>query len=362
MKENAPENVRILRFFGSDDADRTQTLRQLTEDGKVTFREMRKGSEVLVALQCEQGKNSTKLLDHCQEKLQQVCSPAMYATNEVTLAQAAVDVLQLRDKLFVAADAETSALLESRLEKLPAARGIFDFGQQSYSHPRFAEKIEQAGAAMEKPVLAAQSRVREAFRLSGADFAISCVSAEVGSVILLGGKKGFWQRTVPQGENSALWMLDMLRRAALDKPQASGTSWQSYNVAQRGPAMPQSKGPKPVFDYLPPSGGETTLPDDAPGTETPQAAAARQAYAAAAAVPEQPDTGFPPPQPVQTPTQSTPAKKKNGAVTLLVSLLLVLVLSAAAVGAAWFVSGGELASFWNGKYFSSSNINGAQLI
>ena len=357
MKENAPENVRILRFFGSDDADRTQTLRQLTEDGKVTFQEMHKGSEVLVALQCDQGKNNAKLLDHCQETLQRVCSPAMYATNDVTLAQAAVDVMQLRDKLFVAADAETSAILESRLEKLPAAHGVFDFGQQSYNHPRFAEKIEQAGAAMEQPVLAAQSRVREAFRLSGADFAIACVSVEAGGVILLGGKKGFWQRTVPQSESAALWMLDMLRRAALDKPQASGTSWQSYSVAgQRGPVLPREAGPKPVFDYLPPRGDEP-----APGMPAAADAsqhAMRKAYAAAS-YSDPAQRAFPQPPP---PAPRPPAKKHSGAVTLLVSLLVLVIVSAAAVGAAWYVSGGELASFWNGKYLSSSNVNGAQLL
>jgi hypothetical protein len=356
-KKDTAENVRVLRFFASDDADRAAALKEMTADGSISYEEMRKGSEVLVALECRQGGRSAALLDRCQEKLQQRCSPAMYATNEVTLAQAAVKVLEVQDKLFVAADAETSELLEGRIENIEGVHAVFDFGQQSYRHPRFAEKIEEGGALGRAnsgdALLAAQGRVKEAFRLSGADFAVSCVP--VGGqehVILLGSKRGFWQRRISSQENAALWMLDMLRRAAMDKPQASGTSWQSYGAPAPVQSTPASAEITPPADpYLPPrQNAIRPTPEEILGTQAPPARNERTL-----------ESSDEPKEQEDTPDEP-PYRKKSGAAVLLITLLVTAIAAAAAIALLWGLSGGDPVAYWNAKLFSTSSVNGASLM
>ena len=49
-------------------------------------------------------------------------------------------------------------------------------------------------------------------------------------------------RTVPAGENPALWLLDIIRRTAANKPQAEGTGFLPARRAAKKDALP---GPQP---------------------------------------------------------------------------------------------------------------------
>ena len=44
-------------------------------------------------------------------------------------------------------------------------------------------------------------------------------------MLVLSCRKGCFLRTVPAGENPALWLLDIIRRTAANKPQAEGTGF-----------------------------------------------------------------------------------------------------------------------------------------
>ena len=61
-------------------------------------------------------------------------------------------------------------------------------------------------------------------------------------VVSLGGvlsaKKGCWLRTVPAADNAALWLLDMIRRAAAGLPQAEGTGFLPAGQAAQNHAEP----------------------------------------------------------------------------------------------------------------------------
>ena len=71
------------------------------------------------------------------------------------------------------------------------------------------------------------------------------------TVLFLGSRKGCWVRTVANADTPALWLLDMIRRAASGLPQAAGTIWQKYGraipadalTAQRLPDKPEPDAP-----------------------------------------------------------------------------------------------------------------------
>ena len=87
------------------------------------------------------------------------------------------------------------------------------------------------------PVPAKLARVRAAQRLVGADFAAGCLERAEDTVLFLGSRKGCWVRTVANADTPALWLLDMIRRAASGLPQAAGTSWQKYGRAVPADAL-----------------------------------------------------------------------------------------------------------------------------
>lgn len=159
-------------------------------------------------------------------------APALYGEGEQTLAAAAVQALEQHRKLLVCSDAAAGALLETRLENLPGAEKVFDFGAMSYANAalnaRLSRKLRKAPQAEPACTLA---RVQAMQRLTGAALAVGCVELPHSRLLLVGGKKGYWLRCVSPEENPGLWLLDLLRRAACGLPQAGGTSWQPYGKA-----------------------------------------------------------------------------------------------------------------------------------
>ena len=80
------------------------------------------------------------------------------------------------------------------------------------------------------------------------DKLLICADAAAGAerendcVLVLSCRKGCFLRTVPAGENPALWLLDIIRRTAANKPQAEGTG---FLPARRAAKKDVSPGPQP---------------------------------------------------------------------------------------------------------------------
>ena len=186
------------------------------------------GAETLVALQS----STPQQLHRAVQLLRTSLAPALYGEGEQTLAAAAVQALEQHRKLLVCSDTAAGALLETRLENLPGAEKVFDFGAMSYANTalttRLSRKLCKAPQAEPARTLA---RVQGMQKLTGAALAVGCVELPQSRLLLVGGKKGCWLRCVAPDENPGLWLLDLLRRAACGLPQAGGTSWQPYGKA-----------------------------------------------------------------------------------------------------------------------------------
>ena len=150
-------------------------------------------------------------------------------------------------EVFRRSDAAAGTLLEARLETIAGAERVFDFGALSYAHPKTGAKIEQQAAAhlpadTTDPVRRALAKAQAARRVVGCDLAAGCAEREGDCVLVLSCKKGCWLRTVPLADRPALWLLDMIRRAACDLPQAAGTGFLPARKAART-AQPEAAPP-----------------------------------------------------------------------------------------------------------------------
>ena len=212
----------------------------------------------------------------------------LYGEGEMTLVHAAVQALETHRRLLVCCDADAGTLLEARLETVPGAEKVFDFGALSYADAKIREKLSARTCRVKGgPIPAKLARVQAAQRFVGADLAAGCVERAEDTVLFLGSRRGCWVRTVANTDAPALWLLDMIRRAASGLPQAAGTSWQKY-----GRAVPA--------DVL----TAQTLPDK--------------------------------------PENTAPAKPPRKRHRVRNALIFLLVLALAAFAAAWYYTGGDL--------------------
>ena len=243
-----------------------------------------RGAEVLAALQAE----TPAGLEKARKALNGRFAAELYGEGEMTLVHAAVQALETHRRLLVCCDADAGTLLEARLETVPGAEKVFDFGALSYADAKIREKLSARTCRVKGgPIPAKLARVQAAQRFVGADLAAGCVERAEDTVLFLGSRRGCWVRTVANTDAPALWLLDMIRRAASGLPQAAGTSWQKY-----GRAVPA--------DVL----TAQTLPDK--------------------------------------PENTAPAKPPRKRHRVRNALIFLLVLALAAFAAAWYYTGGDL--------------------
>lgn len=126
--------------------------------------------------------------------LRETFSADLYGAGETTLAEAVVAALEGHDRLLICSDAAAGTLLEARLETVPGAEKVFDFGALSYAHPKAGAQIEKrARARLPKgttdPVRLALARAQAARRVVGADLAAGCAEREQDCVLILSSKK-----------------------------------------------------------------------------------------------------------------------------------------------------------------------------
>ena len=280
IHEEKTQTTCVLRLFGAP----LWTVQQAAQQADIAARCRGRGAEVLAALQAE----TPAGLEKARKALNGRFAAELYGEGEMTLVHAAVQALETHRRLLVCCDADAGALLEARLETVPGAEKVFDFGALSYADAKIREKLSARTCRVKGgPIPAKLARVQAAQRFVGADLAAGCVERAEDTVLFLGSRRGCWVRTVANTDAPALWLLDMIRRAASGLPQAAGTSWQKY-----GRAVPA--------DVL----TVQTLPD----------------------------------KPENTAPAKTPRKRHR----VRNALIFLLVLALAAFAAAWYYTGGDL--------------------
>lgn len=280
IHEEKTQTTCVLRLFGAP----LWTVQQAAQQADIAARCRGRGAEVLAALQAE----TPAGLEKARKALCGRFAAELYGEGEMTLAHAAVQALETHRRLLVCCDADSGTLLEARLETVPGAEKVFDFGALSYADAKIREKLSARTCRVKGgPIPAKLARVQAAQRFVGADLAAGCVERAEDTVLFLGSRRGCWVRTVANTDAPALWLLDMIRRAASGLPQAAGTSWQKY-----GKAVPA--------DVL----TVQTLPDK--------------------------------------PENTAPAKPPRKRHRVRNALIFLLVLALAAFAAAWYYTGGDL--------------------
>ena len=280
IHEEKTQTTCVLRLFGAP----LWTVQQAAQQADIAARCRGRGAEVLAALQAE----TPAGLEKARKALNGRFAAELYGEGEMTLVHAAVQALETHRRLLVCCDADAGTLLEARLETVPGAEKVFDFGALSYADAKIREKLSARTCRVKGgPIPAKLARVQAAQRFVGADLAAGCVERAEDTVLFLGSRRGCWVRTVANTDAPALWLLDMIRRAASGLPQATGTSWQKY-----GRAVPA--------DVL----TVQTLPDK--------------------------------------PENTAPAKPPRKRHRVRNALIFLLILALAAFAAAWYYTGGDL--------------------
>lgn len=280
IHEEKTQTTCVLRLFGAP----LWTVQQAAQQADIAARCRGRGAEVLAALQAE----TPAGLEKARKALNGRFAAELYGEGEMTLVHATVQALETHRRLLVCCDADAGTLLEARLETVPGAEKVFDFGALSYADAKIREKLRARTCRVKGgPIPAKLARVQAAQRFVGADLAAGCVERAEDTVLFLGSRRGCWVRTVANTDAPALWLLDMIRRAASGLPQAAGTSWQKY-----GRAVPA--------DVL----TAQTLPDK--------------------------------------PENTAPAKPPRKRHRVRNALIFLLILTLAAFAAAWYYTGGDL--------------------
>ena len=224
IHEEKTQTTCVLRLFGAP----LWTVQQAAQQADIAARCRGRGAEVLAALQAE----TPAGLEKARKALNGRFAAELYGEGETTLVHATVQALETHRRLLVCCDADAGTLLEARLETVPGAEKVFDFGALSYADAKTREKLSARTCRVKGgPIPAKLARVQAAQRFVGADFAAGCVERAEDTVLFLGSRRGCWVRTVANTDAPALWLLDIIRRAASGLPQAAGTSWQKYGRA-----------------------------------------------------------------------------------------------------------------------------------
>ena len=224
IHEEKTQTTCVLRLFGVP----LWAVQQAAQQADIAAQCRARGAEVLAALQAE----TPAGLEKARKALCGRFAAELYGEGETTLVHAAVQALETHRRLLVCCDADAGTLLEARLETVPGAEKVFDFGALSYADAKIREKLSARTCRVKGgPIPAKLARVQAAQRLVGADLAAGCVERAEDTVLFLGSRRGCWVRTVANTDAPALWLLDMIRRAASGLPQAAGTSWQKYGRA-----------------------------------------------------------------------------------------------------------------------------------
>lgn len=323
--EQLPENMRVLRLFGADKAALKPLLAGAQNNNNIQVQCMEQGGEMLILLEAatRSGNATMAVLGGWQEQIEKICGDALYGTGDTTLTGAMLDAFASQSKLFVCLDAQTSALAEQKLGGVKGFDAVYDFGAHSHAHPKIGRKIVAGSSFAKKyPDQTAQQvagMMKVAYHYSGADCVLAIVPfSDASHLVMVGDKQGYWVRRLPAGENTMLWAVDMLRRAALGTAQARGSIRVAYGAKLPEFAVAESIADKPA-DFI------------APAQETYDAP--------------------PPPQPAE-----------KAGVGVFLSFMLVVFIALGVIAALYWYTGGDIASLWYDSGLDRFNVSSATLL
>ena len=240
----------MLRLYGAPQGRLAAAVALFAPQWRAEAQWKSRGAETLLAVHAD----TPTGLKKAAQSLRSSFGADVYGAGDTSLAAAAVQALEAHDRLLACGDAAAGALLESRLEKVPGAEKVYDFGTMSYADAKVGPQIEKRvraklGGEGDKPdpVRLALARAQAARRIVGTELAVACAERESDHVLVLSTKKGCWLRTVSAADNPGLWLLDMVRRAAAGLPQAEGTGFLPAGQVKQSnpPGRSQSKDPTP---------------------------------------------------------------------------------------------------------------------
>lgn len=240
----------MLRLYGAPQGRLAAAVALFAPQWRAEAQWKSRGAETLLAVHAD----TPTGLKKAAQSLRSSFGADVYGAGDTSLAAAAVQALEAHDRLLACGDAAAGALLESRLEKVPGAEKVYDFGTMSYADAKVGPQIEKRvraklGGEGDKPdpVRLALARRRRPAALWEQSWPWPVPSGKATMWLVLSTKKGCWLRTVPAADNPGLWLLDMVRRAAAGLPQAEGTGFLPAGQVKQSdpPGRSQSKDPTP---------------------------------------------------------------------------------------------------------------------
>lgn len=252
----------VLRFFGVQEAEVCRAASGLAGRYGLTQVESRsQGPETLLALTAP-----APALHKAEGRLRRTFRAGLYGTGEQTLADCAARALVKRDRLLACGDKLALELLAPRLEGRDGVDRVFDFGAGSCEDPDASARIEALALRRDKkgtagPVARELNRLRATLKVTKADLAAGALSMEERTLVAVAGRKGSWFYLAGAGENPALWLLDILRRAAEGRRQSPEVCF-----------VPRGKRPGPLWEAQA-APAESAAPEE---EETPESSASAE--------------------------------------------------------------------------------------
>ena len=179
-EQNEPVRC-VLRLFGASALGVQQAASAFPPEWCVTAQCRSRGAETLIALRSENAAG----LDKARRSLHGCFAADLYGEGDTDHAAA-------------------GALMEARLEAVPGAEKVFDFGTQSYADPKVGAQIARR-AARRQDAAAALARVQAAQHLVGAELSAGCWEQDGKFLLLLGTRRGCWLRTGRMGRAFGCW-------------------------------------------------------------------------------------------------------------------------------------------------------------
>lgn len=171
----------MLRLYGAPQGRLAAAVARFAPQWRAEAQWKCRGAETLLAVHAD----TPSGLKKAAQSLRSSFGADVYGAGDTSLAAAAVQALEAHDRLLACGDAAAGALLEARLEKVPGAEKVYDFGTMSYADAKTGPQIEKRARAKlggegdkPEPVRLALARAQAARRIVGTELAVACAERE----------------------------------------------------------------------------------------------------------------------------------------------------------------------------------------
>ena len=133
----------MLRLYGAPQGRLAAAVARFAPQWRAEAQWKCRGAETLLAVHAD----TPSGLKKAAQSLRSSFGADVYGAGDTSLAAAAVQALEAHDRLLACGDAAAGALLEARLEKVPGAEKVYDFGTMSYADAKTGPQIEKRARA-----------------------------------------------------------------------------------------------------------------------------------------------------------------------------------------------------------------------